>query len=102
VDAVRGELPDVDGALVKSVFDRMQHCRVGVCDETEGLDYHHLKPRSQHGNHDPNNVVLAGRRCGHHRMLIPNGPYILEGDPSRPDGLRFVHRVERARAGPAP
>ena len=45
---------------------------------------------------------------GHHRMLAPHGPYLLLGNPNRPDGLTLVHRddlptlatlaAERARA----
>jgi len=76
---------------------RDQHCRVGTCEETD-CDYHHLRPRCEGGTNDPENVVLAGRPCGHHKMLTPNGPWILEGDPSQPDGLRLVHRDALARA----
>lgn len=76
---------------------RAQHCRVGICDETD-TDIHHLVPRSEGGTTDPDNLVLAGRRCGHHQTLVPNGPWILEGDPSKPDGLRLVHKDELARA----
>jgi hypothetical protein len=93
---------DIPEVVKRFVRQRDQHCRVGTCDETDSVDYHHLEPRSEGGNHDPNNVVLAGRRCGHHAMLIPNGPYILEGDPTRPDGLRLIHRNELTRAGPSP
>jgi len=77
---------------------RDQHCRVGTCDETRGLDTHHLIPRSEGGSHDPNNLVLAGKPCGHHQMLVPNGPWRLEGDPSQPDGLRLVRANQLARA----
>jgi hypothetical protein len=86
------------------VWARDQHCRVGACEETD-CDIHHLVPRSEGGGNEPDNLVLAGRRCGHHQMLIPNGPWILDGDPSQPDGLRLVHRDEllvEARAGPGP
>jgi hypothetical protein len=77
---------------------RDQHCRVGNCDETRGLERHHLIPRSEGGSHSPNNVVLAGTPCGHHQMLVPNGPWRLEGDPSKPDGLRLVRVRQVARA----
>jgi len=93
---------DIPEAVKRFVRQRDQHCRVGTCDETEHLEYHHLTPRCDGGTHDPNNLVLAGRRCGHHAMLIPNGPWNLDGDPSQPDGLSLMHRDELARAGPAP
>ena len=83
---------------------RDQHCRVGTCDETN-CDIHHLVPRSKGGGNEPDNLVLAGRRCGHHHMLVHNGPWTLQGDPSQPDGLRLVHQdgvLVGARAGPAP
>lgn len=93
------EIPE---AIKRFVRQRDQHCRVGTCDATDGLDFHHVIPRGDGGTHDPNNVVLAGRSCGHHQKLIPNGPYILEGDPTRPDGLHLIHRNDLARAGPSP
>ncbi|MBM3670786.1 MAG: HNH endonuclease [Actinobacteria bacterium] len=75
------------------------HCRVGSCDESRGLEEHHLIPQCEGGSHDPQNLVLAGRPCGHHQMLVPNGPYRLEGHPSRPDGLTLV-RVDRHTRAP--
>jgi hypothetical protein len=43
----------------------------------------------------------------HHRRAVPHGPFVLEGDPERPDGLGW-HRIDEpgrgageARAGPA-
>ena len=93
----RTDTDDVPTETKRFVRARDQHCRVGVCEETD-CDYHHLVPRSEGGGHEPENVVLAGRPCGHHQMLVPNGPSILEGDPSQPDGLRVVHRDALARA----
>lgn len=93
----RTDTDDIPAETKRFVRARDQHCRVGTCDVTD-CDFHHLKPRSEGGGHDPQNVVLAGRPCGHHRMLIPNGPWILEGDPSCPDGLRLVHVDQLARA----
>jgi len=93
----RTDTDDVPTETKRFVRARDQHCRVGVCEETD-CDYHHLVPRSEGGGHEPENVVLAGRPCGHHQMLVPNGPWILEGDPSQPDGLQLVHRDALARA----
>jgi HNH endonuclease len=93
----RTDTDDVPAETKRFVWARDVHCRVGTCDETD-CDIHHLVPRSEGGTNDPDNLVLAGRRCGHHKMLVPNGPWILEGDPSQPDGLRLVHRDELARA----
>jgi hypothetical protein len=89
---------DIPEAVKRFVRARDHHCRVGTCEETRGLDYHHLRPRSEGGTHDPDNIVLAGKPCGHHQMLIPNGPWILAGDPSQLDGLRLTRRDQLARA----
>ena len=93
----RTDTDDIPEATKRFVRARDQHCRVGTCDETD-CDIHHLVPRCEDGSNDAENLVLAGRPCGHHKMLWPNGPWILEGDPSQPDGLRLVHRDALARA----
>jgi hypothetical protein len=98
----RTETESVPSETSRFVRARDLHCRVGTCEETRGLDEHHLIPRCEGGSHDPQNVVLAGRPCGHHRMLVPNGPWRLEGDPSTPDGLTLTRVDQPIRAGPAP
>jgi hypothetical protein len=94
----RTDTDDIPAETKRFVRARDYHCRVGNCDESDGLDYHHLIPRSEGGSHDPNNVVLACKRRRHHQMLVPNGPWRLEGDPSKPDGLRLVRVKQVARA----
>jgi hypothetical protein len=94
----RTDTDDIPTATKRFVRARDHHCRVGTCEETRGLENHHLVPQCEGGSHDPNNVVLAGTPCGHHQMLIPNGPWRLDGDPSKPDGLRLVPARQLARA----
>ncbi len=89
---------DIPAETKRFVRARDHHCRVGTCDETESLDYHHLIPRSDGGTHNPDNIVLACKRRRHHQMLVPNGPWRLEGDPSEPDGLRLERVKQVARA----
>jgi hypothetical protein len=86
--------------------ERDPHCRVPGCERCRGLQSHHLLPRSHGG---PDSIHNLARVCpSHHRMLTPNGPWHLVGDPEQIDGLRMVHRDEMrdalvgARAGPAP
>jgi hypothetical protein len=92
--------------IVRAVLRRDGHCRVGTCDRCDGLQIHHLMPRSMGGTDDIANLaaVCAGGATDHHNMLIPNGPWILTGNPNQPDGLRLVRRDEiddhEARAGP--
>jgi Domain of unknown function (DUF222) len=83
---------------------RDPHCRVPGCDQTRRLQDHHLVPSSWGGSDDAGNLA---RVCPyHHGLLIPNGPYALVGDPSRPDGLDLLRREDAqlagTRAGPAP
>ncbi len=94
----RTDTDDIPAETKRFIRARDQHCRVGTCEETRGLDNHHLVPRSEGGSHNPNNIVLAGTPCGHHQMLVPNGPWRLEGDPSKPDGLRLLRVKQVARA----
>jgi hypothetical protein len=123
LDALRGEAIFDDeflehGVVVSSVRSgstisaktqrflerRDLHCRVPGCEQTRRLQNHHLIPSSWGGGDEADNLA---RVCPyHHRLLIPNGPYALIGDPSRLDGLELLRREEApmagARAGPAP
>jgi hypothetical protein len=84
------------------VIERDPHCRVPGCNHTRRLQIHHLVPCCQ-GGHD--GIDNLARVCPyHHRMLIPNGKWVLTGDPNQIDGLRLVHQDDLidARAGPSP
>lgn len=80
-------------------------CRVPGCTRKVGLDIHHLRPRSWGGPTTRWNVAMI---CPyHHGIAVPHGPWVLGGDPERPDGLTW-HRLDQsghgdiaARAGPA-
>jgi hypothetical protein len=80
-------------------------CRRPGCERTFGLDAHHIVPRSEGGPTDKHHVVMVCKPD--HKLLWPNGPYVLDGDPERPDGLIW-RRLDQpgdgvgdARAGPA-
>ena len=93
----------IPAALRDYLVGRDSTCRVPECGRAFGLDAHHIVPRCRGGCTDKHNVVLV---CStHHHRLIPHGPWVLDGDPERPDGLRW-HRLDddtdiEARAGPA-
>jgi hypothetical protein len=78
----------------ESVLRRDGHCRMGDCDRRHGLQVHHLFPKSWGGSDDPANLagVCVGGGTDHHANLEPHGPWLLLGNPNRPDGLRLVHR----------
>lgn len=75
--------------IVRAVLLRDGHCRCGDCDLRYGLQIHHLRPRTWGGTDEISNPAAVA--SVHHRMLVPNGPYALVGNPNRPDGLRMVH-----------
>lgn len=91
-----GRVRTIISAKVRAaVLRRDGHCRFD-CDRRHGLQVHHLWPRSWGGNDDPANLagVCVGGGTDHHGELAPHGPYLLLGNPNRPDGLRIVHRDE--------
>jgi len=95
---------DIPAALREYLKARDPMCRRPGCERTFGLEAHHMIPRSQGGPTDRHHVVMVCKPD--HRKLAPHGPYVLEGDPERPDGLTWRRADERdrtgdARAGPA-
>jgi hypothetical protein len=80
---------------------RDRTCRVSGCEATRNLQIHHTDPICESG--DTHLVHKLAAVCPqHHRFLAPHGPYRLVGDAESPDGLRLVHRDDRARDGPSP
>jgi hypothetical protein len=80
--------------VVRGVRLRDGKCRWLGCDRRHGLQVHHLWPVSWGGSDDPSNLALVcDGGADHHGMLAPEGPYLLLGNPNRPDGLHLI-RVE--------
>ncbi len=95
----------IPAALRDHLVARDPECRVPGCERTFGLDAHHLVPRSRGGPTEKRNLAMICKV--HHRRAVPHGPFVLEGDPERLDGLAW-HRIDEpgrgageARAGPA-
>ncbi|MFZ5893163.1 MAG: HNH endonuclease [Myxococcota bacterium] len=61
-------------------------CVVIGCKHATFVDAHHLKPRSEGGRHDPDNLVCL---CAAHHRAVHEGRIIIEGKPST--GLTFKH-----------
>jgi hypothetical protein len=87
--------PTLPARVRRSVLRRDGHCRFN-CDRRHGLQVHHLWPKSWGGSDDSSNLasVCVGGGTDHHDDLEPHGPWLLLGNPNRPDGLRIVHREE--------
>ena len=86
--------PALSPKKARAVLLRDGHCRGWTCDRRHGLQVHHLWPRSWGGTDEIGNLamVCVGGGTDHHPMLVPHGPWLLLGNPNRPDGLRMVHR----------
>jgi hypothetical protein len=80
----------------RAVLRRDGHCRFGECDRRHGLQVHHLWPKSWGGGDAQSNLasICVAGGTDHHAQLVPHGPWLLLGNPNRPDGLRLVHRDE--------
>jgi hypothetical protein len=128
--AGRFRLPDLDGILVEKVLDHMaEQMRPNKGEAWDSLEHRYadgflelcrtyadVEPtgrfkftivahRREDGTADCDGLDNLARVCPyHHRMLIPNGPWVLTGDPNQIDGLRLVHQDDLidAPAGPAP
>ncbi len=90
--------------IKRAVLLRDGHCRCGMCETYDGLQVHHLLPVSWGGTDDLSNLasVCALGPDSHHGMLVPYGEWVLEGNPNRPDGLRFVHISQATQIRPPP
>ena len=54
-------------------------CRVPGCRNATYVDVHHLRPRSENGTNDLDNLVTL---CGAHHLAIHEGRILTEGTPS--------------------
>ena len=90
--------PSLSPRVRASVLRRDAHCRCGDCDRRHGLQVHHLWPKSWGGGDEQSNLaaVCVAGGTDHHADLAPHGPWLLLGNPNRPDGLRLVHRDQLA------
>jgi hypothetical protein len=61
-------------------------CAVPACKNALFLDIHHVTPRSEGGDHDPDTLVLL---CAAHHRAQHRGELVIEGRAST--GFRFQH-----------
>ncbi len=78
---------NIPPAVRRLVMRRDQgRCVVPGCKHTHFVDVHHLNPRAEDGDHDPDKLVVLC--CAHHRATH-KGTLIIEGCVST--GLTFRH-----------
>ena len=83
----------VSDKIRRAVLLRDGNCRIPGCGRHQGLQIHHLQPRSLGGGDDISN--LAAVCFAHHRLLIPHGLLALVGNPNLPAGLQLVVAADR-------
>ncbi len=94
-----GEVKDAHGGVAKRATQNVppavrrlvmrrdnRRCVVPGCKHTQFVDVHHLNPRAEGGDHDPDTLVVLC--CAHHRATH-TGTLIIEGRVST--GLKFLH-----------
>jgi HNH endonuclease/RuvA, C-terminal domain len=84
-------------AVRRAVLARDQHrCRVPGCTHATFVDVHHIRPRSEGGGHDPDNLITL---CGAHHRASHRGELIIEAQPGgaptfrHADGTDYGHAV---------
>jgi len=78
---------DVPPAIRRQVMRRDGgRCVVPGCAQAVFVDLHHVVPRSEGGDHDPENLCVL---CGAHHRALHRGQLIIEGRVSA--GLVFRH-----------
>jgi hypothetical protein len=84
-------------ATRRKVFEQYGHrCAVPHCRNRLWLDLHHIRPRSQGGDHRAGNLVCL---CSAHHRLIHEGALVLVVDADR-QRLRFVLPTGEALGDP--
>jgi len=76
----------VSPALMRALRHRDRRCRFPGCERTRTLRAHHLVHAADGGPTEPANLACL---CEWHHHLVHEGGWRVDGDPSRPDGLRF-------------
>jgi hypothetical protein len=86
--AVGPRAPALSPKIRRAVLLRDGKCRMPGCGRRQGLQVHHLLPRTSGGTDDISN--LAAVCPAHHRLLVPYGLLALVGNPNLPGGLELV------------
>jgi hypothetical protein len=94
---------DLPPAIRRSVMRRDRGCCVVPgCRNAVFVDVHHLSPRSEGGDHDPDGLAVL---CAAHHRAAHRGQLLIEGRVStgltfrHADGRRYGEAVCAARAG---
>jgi hypothetical protein len=76
----------VSPALMRALRHRDRRCRFPGCERTRTLRAHHLVHAADGGPTEAANLACV---CAWHHHLVHEGGWRVDGDPTRPDGLRF-------------
>jgi len=79
--------PTVNTRLRAIIEQRDGGCRYPGCSQQRWVQVHHLVHREDGGLTVARNLCCL---CPFHHRLHHTGAFTIEGDPERPDGLRFI------------
>ena len=91
----------VDSRLRTVIEARDGGCIIPGCPVTRNLEIHHLVPWERGGPTETWNLVAACRGPDGHHHQLHDGRVRIEGNPDRPDTLRFLNARGKP-IGPAP
>lgn len=77
-----------NAALVQTILMRDRCCRAPGCGRTRFLHIHHVKPWSQGGTTDPDNLILL---CGAHHRALHHGAFGIEALGQQRFAFRGTH-----------
>ncbi len=63
-----------NSALIRLIAQRDVTCQAPGCERTHHLHIHHVRPWSQGGTTDPDNLILL---CGYHHRALHDGDFVV-------------------------
>jgi hypothetical protein len=92
-------MPTVDVRLRHQIEERDRGCRFPGCSQMRWTHVHHIVHREDRGLTVPSNLCVL---CPFHHRLHHQGAFHIDGDPNRPDGLRFSDKWGQPIEAPRP
>lgn len=91
-----GMTANVNNKLRRQVYER-DGFRCALCDSTDVIQIHHIKPRGRGGAHHPMNMITLCWRChsAAHGPLMMLDQYAIESDPDATTDDRIRDMMEQ-------
>lgn len=91
-----GMTANVNNKIRRQVYER-DGFRCALCDSTDVIQIHHIKPRGRGGAHHPMNMITLCWRChsAAHGSLMMLDQYAIESDPDATTDDRIRDMMEQ-------